>query len=1277
MAKMDKIKFLSDVEIEGKLTVGSKGLTYSLSPNETYATCTGLDPEICTDADIVIASTYEGKPVTSIGDYAFDGYINLESVVIPDSVESIGIAAFDGCVNLENIVIPSSVTSIGNSAFNNCVNLESIVIPDNVESISDFAFKDCTSLTSIEIPDSVTSIGFWAFRYCKSLTIYCEAKKQPDGWKTGWNADNRPVVWGAALDILAVNNKLSDLKEKTNNNEEITNEISDRLEHLENKVARKPSEGITYELSSGGTYAICTGIGTCIDTDIVIASTYEGKPVTDIGWSAFKDCTNLTSVVVPDSVTSIGQWAFRGCTSLASVTIPDSVISIYSNVFLYCLGLTIYCGAKSKPAGWDDYWNPDNRPVVWGISIASEGLANIIISELNHAEGYQNFAGNRAYKFLSIIAANGQTEFTLDPNQDLSQLDKLQPNDIVSIIFRNTHYDRKTKIVSISYDPYTIMVEGEFSDNTSETIAETQDLTPEFWQNTIRVPSKPSVGAIDLGRYAHVEGWKNNAYGTASHVEGYGNTADGMYTHAEGQSTAAVGRSSHAEGYHTVAFGSHSHAEGTNTQAQGSRAHAEGENTIAKGFASHAEGQNTQANGDQSHAEGHTSIADHSFSHASGLGSITGKEAQTVMGKYNAVDEQARFVVGVGHTDNTRANAFTAGNDGKYDYITIGDEKITEAQIRSLQDTLKYIDIIQRTLLDQLAPGEGLEFIEVTGGYAVSGIGTCTNARITIPKEYNGQPVIGIADSAFEGCKDITHIIIPDTVTSIGKRAFFNCTSLKKIALPDSLSNIEEYAFYNCSALEELHLPHSLTRISRYCFEHCKSLTSLVIPDTITHINEGAFDDCQQLEHVEIPNSVTGIGIGAFAACYNIKHVIAPSTAFWSLSRSSLESIVITGGEYISGFQNCQSLTTIVIENGPTRIYNYAFQNCNKLRSVRVSDSITHIGGFALSGCCSLEEIELGKGITYLPRELFRDCASLIHVSCKFAEGKVPGAPWEAPEATVIDYEIPDSLRYILLPDSTYQVSGYEGNMPDKIIVPSYINGKPVTRIGPDAFRYSKLVSIVLPNTIDTIKGGAFANCEKLTNVQFGSGVRNIGDGAFVYCTSLTNITIPDPITKIGYGTFKGCTNLTDVVLPSGLLIISTDAFRSCYKLKNVNLPDSISSIESGAFYNCYALQNVTLPSGLLEISSEAFLNCQSLTSIVIPDGVSKISYWAFWGCSNLQTVVIPASVTTINSYAFQHCTSLANILFRGSEEQWNIISKGSDWDWHTGDYTITYNYAG
>ena len=123
-----------------------------------------------TSGAITVPATLGGKPVISIGSYAFQGCSSLTSIKLPESLTSIGYGAFYGCSSLTSITIPEGVTSIGNSAFFGCKGLTSVKIPEGVTSIGSSTFQGCRSLTSITLPENVTSIGDSAFYICSSLT---------------------------------------------------------------------------------------------------------------------------------------------------------------------------------------------------------------------------------------------------------------------------------------------------------------------------------------------------------------------------------------------------------------------------------------------------------------------------------------------------------------------------------------------------------------------------------------------------------------------------------------------------------------------------------------------------------------------------------------------------------------------------------------------------------------------------------------------------------------------------------------------------------------------------------------------------------------------------------------------------------------------------------------------------------------------------------------------------------------------------------------------------
>ena len=170
------------------------------------------------------------------------------------------------------------------------------------------------------------------------------------------------------------------------------------------------------------------------------------------------------------------------------------------------------------------------------------------------------------------------------------------------------------------------------------------------------------------GSYSHAEGHSTEAKGQGSHAEGYhdNNQADvvrsiqasGWGSHAEGNAHGgyvilASGQGSHAEGYalqgNNIASGNGSHVEGSGNTASGDYAHAEGSNNTASGMASHVEGMNSEANGHSSHAQNYGTIAEEDY--------------QTAIGKLNAYDQNAAFIIGNGEIGR-RSNALTVDWNG-------------------------------------------------------------------------------------------------------------------------------------------------------------------------------------------------------------------------------------------------------------------------------------------------------------------------------------------------------------------------------------------------------------------------------------------------------------------------------------------------------------------------------------------------------------------------------------------------------------------------------------
>ena len=393
-------------------------------------------------------------------------------------------------------------------------------------------------------------------------------------------------------------------------------------------------------------------------------------------------------------------------------------------------------------------------------------------------------------------------------------------------------------------------------------------------------------------------------------------------------------------------------------------------------------------------------------------------------------------------------------------------------------------------------------------------------------------------------------------------------------------------------------------------------LKKINIPDSVTSIGLGAFYGCENLAEVIIPDSVTSIGEYAFDSCTSLASVIIPDN--------------VTSIGY-STFYGCESLTSVTIGNSVTTIGSWAFRYCSSLTSVTIPDNVSSIGSYAFYGCTGLTSVTIPDSVTLIDYYAFSGCTSLTSVT------------------------IPDS----------------------------------VTEIGYCAFSgCTILTSVTIPDSVTSIGSHAFSGCTSLASVTIPDSVISIDSSVFYDCP-IENATIPTSaisyiknsnlktvvITNgdsIGEKAFKDCTSLTSVTIPDSVEVIGNYAFSGCESLTSVVIPASVTSIGSWAFEYCTNLVGVTIPDSVTSIGEYAFSSCASITSVTIPEGVTSINSYTFYVCTSLTSVVIPASVTNIREYAFAWCESLTSIKFRGTEEQWNAISKDSNWDEGTGKYTIT-----
>ena len=366
--------------------------------------------------------------------------------------------------------------------------------------------------------------------------------------------------------------------------------------------------------------------------------------------------------------------------------------------------------------------------------------------------------------------------------------------------------------------------------------------------------------------------------------------------------------------------------------------------------------------------------------------------------------------------------------------------------------------------------------------------------------------------------------------------------------------------------------------IPEYIFSGSKNLKEVFLPKNLRTIGEEAFSNCKKLTTVHFPDKIDSIATRAFYKSGLFGEFNVPKqlrvVGKQAFGSTKFNKVVI------------HSDVLAAKDNTVYTLYgNSVFADCDELTEVIVKE-----------GCTMLE---LG----------FSHCTSLTKVS------------------------LPSTLEQIgYLSGSTHNYIFSRCEKLEKIILPEKL-----WFIGYNAFSYTALKEIDIPDNVKYIWTYAFNNCELLEKVILPSALIKIDHGGFEGCKMLYNITIPEKVSEIGNSAFEGCTSLQSISFEGNVSSIGKEAFINCTSLNTVILPSGLESLGSSAFSGCSSLSKVVMSDKLKEIESTTFKDCVELQDVTFGKSIGTIGSSSFFHCPKLTKLIIPVTVKNIEDYAFSY----------------------------------------
>jgi hypothetical protein len=1249
--------------------------------------------------------TYNGVTYTvkGIGYCAFGECTNLTSISLPSTLTYVGDLAFIRCRSLSTVVIPTGVTWVGNNAFYACDNLTTVYLPNTLTMIDYAAFSNCDLLESITIPASVDSIGNSAFGQCPNLTQVTSLSPTPPRigsvapfWHTTYENGTLKVpnayaknlysahpVWGQFTNITSTvyydfsNNGLYYCKNgsntvavvaKNDNYNSYTGSItvpagvangnaSYTVTEIANNAFRNCSGLTSVSIPNTITRIGEFAFGNCPNMTTFTQRGVESSVLTEIGNNAFAGCTSLSSFTFPETLQKIGNYAFSNCKGITTVTIPDNVTTIGAGAFYICSNLeTLNIGTGCTSIG------------EWAC-MECTSLAYVNCRALTPPTIYN---------------------YTFRNNDGFSTAQLRVPYSSKAAYQQAEYWRLFTNIISYGYDFKVDGVFYRYNENDPSTVGVSYEY-PIFnsYSGVVTIPDQVT--------------YQGTTYNVTSIIgSAFRNCTDLTYVNI-GNNVKLIGFSAF---YNCSSLTSIVIPPSVDSIANHAFNGCTGltsviANSLTKwcqiGFG------NGQAN--PLIYAGHlysgnevtylnfpstvTKVKDFAFYNCRGLTSISIPNNVTEIGAcaFQFCENVTSLYIGEGMTKigNVAFNGCTSlttlrcraatpptiSSDSFNSCYNTATLRVPNSCLSAYQNATYWKNFT--SIIGEYDFKVNNIYYLITGSNTVSvtyynkSVGTDYTGNVVIPSTVtkNGvtYTVTAIGDYAFSRCP-VTSVTLPNSITSIERNAFQNCTSLTSITIPDNVTKISLQAFEGCTALSEVNLGNGLLTIGPWAFMSCTSLTSFEIPASVTTIGGSAFNGCSALTSVTCwattpptitsytfdPNHYSNATLAVLPSAITAYQNDENWGNFVSIQSARNYDFMVDGIYYVVTDQNCVSVTR-KDSNGHT--YSGEVIIPETVTYDGVTYTVTRIGANAFTQCPDLTSLTLPATIVTLYYGFYNNMATgLTTITCLAIE-----PPYGMTQMTAEQYA---GVTVIVPKNSVaaYQADNGWGQY-------ATITGMTYD-FERDGFYYEisdeNEVMVTRGNSTSSTYGGEVTIPENVSLAGTSYTVTAVGYQAFYQCTGLTKINLPSTVTSIGNYAFYKCTGLTSVNL-GNVTSIGSYSFDYCSSLATAKLNGALESIQGTSFLNCTALKSFSmylteeLPWLKYEIINGVIYTrkatdktlvsypCGKTASIfIVPDGVVNIGDYAFFANAYVETVNMPTSLREIKKYGFSKCTNIENL---------------------------------